>query len=280
MFQHETLRDLAAAIATGETGQPGGLLVSIQPLGHKTPVFFIPGIGGEVLALHDLVANLGEERPIYGLQGADFGDSGRNFKTIEQAAAEYANAVRAAQPQGPYNLAGYSFGGHLALEIARCLATTSEAEPRVLLIDTYPPVPRRNTSLVNRVRIHYTNLRQLKNAPEIAFYIRGRLQRVYLRLIRQGSTRVFARQLKEPDSSPAATASFALAAYTPRAYPGKVVLFKASQREWYENWDPMGAWQEFISGELEFRTVPGGHYDLIKNPHAFELARQLKEALA
>jgi thioesterase domain-containing protein/acyl carrier protein len=281
LLQHETLRGLAGAITAGDPSLSGGLLVTIQPLGHKPPVFFISGIGGEVVALHDLVANLGYDRPLYGLQGVNFGDSARNFKTIEQAAEEYGDAVRAVQPHGPYNLAGYSFGGHLALEIARRLAVPGQSEPpKVLLIDTYPPVPRRNASLAKRVRIHYTNLRQLNNAPEIAGYVRDRLQRVYLRLIRLPSTRAIAQKLNAPDSSPTATAHFALAAYKPQPYTGKVVLFKAAQREWYEEWDPMAAWQEFISGEIQVGIVPGEHKNLVKNPYAIELARQLKETLA
>jgi len=280
LLQYQTLRELASAITTRDAPQPPDLLVSIQPLGSKPPIFFIPGIGGSVLAFHDLVVALGNERPLYGLQGADFGDSARNIKSVEEAAAEYVVAVRSVQPQGPYNLAGYSFGGHLALEIARQLAAPGEAAPpKVLLIDTYPPVPKRNTSLPNRARIHYDNLRQLKSAAEIASYFRDRLQAVYLRLIRHRSTRTLAQHLNAPDSSPAAVPHFALAAYKPEPYPGKVVLFKATQREWYVDWNPMDAWREFIRGELEIRTVPGGHNNLVKNPYAIELARQLNEAL-
>jgi superfamily II DNA or RNA helicase len=118
--------------------------------------------------------------------------------------------------------------------------------------------------------------------PEICFtYPRDAYPNntLYLRLIRHKSTRVIAKQLKAPDSSPASTAQFALAAYKPEAYPGKVVLFKASQREWYVDWDPMAAWKEFTCGELEIRTIAGEHNNLIKNPYVIELARQLKEVL-
>jgi thioesterase domain-containing protein/acyl carrier protein len=279
LLQQDTLGGLARLIE-GESGVvPQGLLVTIQPQGDKPPVFFIPGIGGETLVLRDLAANLGSERPLYGLQGAGAGGSARNLNWIEQAADEYEGAVRAAWPHGPFILVGYSFGGHLALETARRLAARSKTAPLVVLIDTYPPVPKRNTTLIKRVRIYFNNLGGLKGVREVAGYFRDRLQRIYLRLIRSRLVGPIAIQMSVPDRSPASAAQISLAAYRPAPYPGRVVLFKASQREWYVDWDPMDAWKEFISGELEIHTLPGEHDNLVKNPYVIELARQLHEVL-
>jgi len=278
LFQHETLRELAGFIVASNAAEPQGLLVTIQSLGDQPPVYFVPGIGGEVLALRDLTLNLGRTRPLYGVHGIDYGDSLKNMKTIEQVAEQIAGAIRTAQPHGPYFLVGYSFGGHLSLETARRLAAPGEIQPLVMLIDTFPPLPKRNTNLVNRARIHFDHLRRLNGAREVAGYFRERLQRIYLRLIRHPSVQVVAKHLPA-DLTPVTNAQIALAAYKPAPYPGRVVLFKASQREWYVDWDLLQAWQEFISGKLELRSVPGDHDSLVKNPHAIELARQLQEVL-
>jgi thioesterase domain-containing protein len=149
----------------------------------------------------------------------------------------------------------------------------------VVLIDTYPPVPKRNTTLIKRVRIHFNNLGGLKGVREVAGYFSDRLQRIYLRLIRSRLVGPIAIQMSVPHRSPASAAQISLAAYRPAPYPGRVVLFKASQREWYVDWDPMDAWKEFISGELEIHTLPGEHDNLVKNPYVIELARQLHEVL-
>ena len=41
-------------------------------------------------------------------------------------ASYYADSIRDVQPRGPYILAGYSFGGVVAFEMAHQLSTTRE----------------------------------------------------------------------------------------------------------------------------------------------------------
>ncbi len=278
LVQHETLGELAKKIAAEEAARPQGPLITIQPLGDKAPVFFIPGIGGEVLALRDLTKNLGSERPLYGLEGADFGDGANKISTIEQAAEQYVGALQAAQPRGPHILVGYSFGGLLALETGRRLAAQSGTEPRLMLIDTYPPIPKRKLSLLKyiwvRAWFHFNNLRGLKDVRRVTGYFGDLLRRVWTWLIRAIAIRSGV-QASPPPTAP----QIALAAYRPKPYPGRVVLFKANEREWWLEGDPMDAWKEFISGEMKIRLLPGEHNSLIKNPHAMELARQLLEEL-
>ena len=46
--------------------------------------------------------------------------------TVEAMAAEYLNLVKARQPDGPYYLCGYSFGGTVAFEMAQRLQETGD----------------------------------------------------------------------------------------------------------------------------------------------------------
>jgi len=237
-------------------------------------------LAGDPLSLRRLAINLDHDHPQYGLHITDYGDSVRNIKTIEQAAEQGVGAIKNVSPHGPYILVGYSFGGHLAIETARQLAVSGEKEPLVVLIDTYPPIPLRSTTPVKRVRIHYNNLRKLKSAREVAKYFSDRFVLMYLRLFRYEPARAIAKQLSAPAKGTGSTARIALAAYKPKPYPGKVVLFKAKERKLYLDWDPMEPWNEFISGEMEIRILPGEHNNLIKNPFAIEVARQLQEVVA
>jgi thioesterase domain-containing protein len=278
LLQHETLRGLAAYVASEHDAAERGLLVTIQPLGDKPPIFCFSGIDGEVLALRDLADNLGSDRPLYGLRGVNYSDPASSSTTIEQAAHQCVNEIQAAWPHGPYVLAGYSFGGHLALEAARRLAAPGEAEPLVLLIDTYPPAATSPT-LAERARYHFDSLRTIGGARGLAEYLRDRRRRICLRLIRHRLTRAIGKRLMAPDSSPLSAAQIALATYSPAPYPGRVWLFKASRRQGHGDRDPMDGWGAFISGELEIRTLPGEHLSLISNPNAIELARQMREVL-
>jgi thioesterase domain-containing protein/acyl carrier protein len=275
LLQHTTLGGLAGYLSSEDETAPEGLLVTIQPLGDRLPIFFFTGIDGKMLAVRDLASNLGSEHPLFGLHGVTYSDAARNFTTIEQAAEQYVAEVRKVRRHGPYILVGCSFGGHLAVETARRLAAPGEAEPVVVLIDTYPPVPWRRPTLGERARFHFDSLRKFDGMRAVAEYLRGRRHRICLRLVRHRLTRGIGRRLIAPDSSPISAAQIALASYKPRPYQGRVVLFKASQHEW----DPMHAWSTFISGEMEIRTMPGDHNSLINNPYAIELARQLREVI-
>jgi thioesterase domain-containing protein/acyl carrier protein len=59
--------------------------------------------------------------------------------SVEAMAADYAAAIRALQPQGPYALAGWSIGGVIAYEIAAQLAAAGQVVDLLALLDTWAP---------------------------------------------------------------------------------------------------------------------------------------------
>jgi len=58
---------------------------------------------------------------------------------IEQLAARCVALMRERQPEGPYVVGGYSFGGTVAFEIARQLEADAQAVSRVVIVDTLCP---------------------------------------------------------------------------------------------------------------------------------------------
>nr|WP_244875145.1 thioesterase domain-containing protein [Xanthomonas cannabis] len=59
--------------------------------------------------------------------------------TMEELATRLLAGLRAVQPQGPYRVAGWSFGGLLAYEMACQLLACDEQVEFVGLVDTYHP---------------------------------------------------------------------------------------------------------------------------------------------
>ena len=55
---------------------------------------------------------------------------------IETMAAVYVDALLQVQPEGPYLLGGFSFGGPIALEMARCLRAQGRDVALLVLIDS------------------------------------------------------------------------------------------------------------------------------------------------
>jgi len=82
------------------------------------PVFFIHGVGGNVAGLFPMPTN---DLPWGGIGIQARGLAGQEppHPTVEAMAAEYLREVKARQPDGPYYLCGYSFGGLVAFEMAR-----------------------------------------------------------------------------------------------------------------------------------------------------------------
>ena len=86
---------------------------------------------------------MGDERPIYGIQDPNVlsPDSISFFKSLEELAAYYLYAVRSIQPQGPYLLAGWSFGATVAFEMARQLLDNNEKVDFLGLLDGWAFYP-------------------------------------------------------------------------------------------------------------------------------------------
>ncbi|KAB0566906.1 thioester reductase, partial [Helicobacter pullorum NCTC 12824] len=75
--------------------------------------------------------------PIYGLPGAALGEV--HLSSMEGLAARLVGLIRGVQPHGPYRVAGWSFGGVLAYEVAMQLLGLDEPVEFLGLIDSYVP---------------------------------------------------------------------------------------------------------------------------------------------
>lgn len=110
-------------------------LVTIQR-GVGAPLVCVHPSGGSILCYVDLARLMGSDRAVIGIKGPDPRSSETPAPHAADMAAHYIGALRAAQPNGPYVLAGYSFGGLIAYEMAQQLA----GEARVVaLLDTRFP---------------------------------------------------------------------------------------------------------------------------------------------
>ena len=92
--------------------------------------------GGVVFPYYNLASYLGNERPIYGLQDPGLARGHKPFETVEELAAYYIEAMKQVQPEGPYLLGGWSFGGTAAFEMACQLGAAGDRLAIVALMDT------------------------------------------------------------------------------------------------------------------------------------------------
>ncbi|MDC6379895.1 non-ribosomal peptide synthetase [Pseudomonas graminis] len=108
----------------------------------SAPLFLIHPIGGDVTCYRELTTKLRTSRSIVGIQRPEIAQfAAPLFISVADLAMLYIIQIKARQPTGPYYIAGWSFGGIIAYELANLLEQNSESVAYLGLIDTYfsPP---------------------------------------------------------------------------------------------------------------------------------------------
>ena len=146
VLRYRTLRCLAAQIHAAPSLTPNVLpLTPNRSAGGESiiNIFLVHGVGGTAFAMHELARAIHAQQPntmVYGLQTSLAHDENNsNALSMQQIAASYFDQMRIIQPCGPYNLAGWSFGGHVCFEIAMmCIREGRGSDvSSLLLIDTF-----------------------------------------------------------------------------------------------------------------------------------------------
>lgn len=140
LFQNPTIAHLAANIQQ-DHNETWETIVAIQPQGENTPLFIVPGEGGNVIYLSGLSRHLGKEQPVYGFQPPGLDGISEPMQSVEELAAHYIDALKQAFPQVPYRICGHSFGGLVAFEMARQLINQGEDPAQLIILDTVAPNP-------------------------------------------------------------------------------------------------------------------------------------------
>ena len=113
-------------------------IVTLQPLGNKSPLFCLHSQLGTVMDYASLAGLLEPDIPVLGVQAANISEH-TNAASVKSMAAEYLLLIQQRQQSGPYYLCGNCFGGLLAFEVAQLLVKQGELVAFLGLIDTdYP----------------------------------------------------------------------------------------------------------------------------------------------
>jgi hypothetical protein len=129
-----TARQLAGVIRSRNAIRTFDPVVPLRESGDQPPLFLVHPIGGNVFCYRELVKHLPGDRPVYGLQAAGAEPGTEPLTSMESLAASYIRAIRRVHPAGACHIAGWSFGGYVAVEIARQLEDTEVST--VTLLDT------------------------------------------------------------------------------------------------------------------------------------------------
>jgi thioesterase domain-containing protein/acyl carrier protein len=248
-----------AELAAAPPGPRDSPMVPIAR-GEGDPLVLIPGAGGSLHGFAAMLRAAPPGRPVFGVRlpgpGADAPGS------IEELAARLLGPLREAQPQGPYRLAGYSFGGRVAVELARQLLAVGLVVAFVGLFDTYGPGYPRAKSITGRVSDHFRAWARL-DATGRRRYAREAMARARGR----GRSGPVPECLRDETLYHLELGR----RYEPRPYPGRLTLFRAEVRPFVAGSDfsdPHLGWGRVAAGGVQVVPVPGDHFSLFAEPHA------------
>ncbi|VVE25336.1 amino acid adenylation domain-containing protein [Pandoraea anhela] len=151
LMQHGTVARLAAALSPSDAAPAAGgdLLVRLNHGTSSAPALFCvhPAVG-TVFDYRPLAQALSGTRPVIGIQSRMLLDPKWTDTSLDEMAARYVDAMRTAQPQGPYHLLGWSLGGPIALAMAERLRASAETVAFLGLADTFVPQHEAQTASV------------------------------------------------------------------------------------------------------------------------------------
>ena len=165
VFHAPTLKAMAALLAEPAAAKPQPRLAPIQPKGTRPTLFWL--FGGATV--RPLAEAMGEDQPFIGV-GLDPSDEKRlaDATTLGEFAEPLIQAIREAQPTGPYFIGGWCTAGILAYEVARKLMEEGSEVALLALVHATNPVHYRRIGArqlrMSKLRHHGTMLLRLTGA--------------------------------------------------------------------------------------------------------------------
>ncbi|MFJ8565687.1 amino acid adenylation domain-containing protein [Streptomyces sp. NPDC093514] len=258
----------------------------------RPPLVLVHPRGGDVVCYRDLVRDLsarpGGDRRVLGLESVGYNTGETPLERVPEMAERYLAALREEHPQGPYLLAGWSFGGTVAYEMAARLEAAGEEVAFLGLIDAAAPGAAAGSRSAAAgpgdpdllrygiaAGLEAGSARELDEEELLDVLVRrGREEGT---LPRTSPTEALRRLLRVAEANGAASA-----AYRTDAVLGvDLHLFTVDERH-PELATPLvdpAAWRPRTEGAVVRAAVPGNHHDLVDPPHCAALAQLLAAAL-
>jgi amino acid adenylation domain-containing protein len=297
-FQKPTIRDVVQMLER-EQREELPTLVPIQRGGHRTPVFFVHALGGDISYYNRVAQYVGDDQPFYALQ-APYPIDLEEYVPMEKMASHYVDEICKAYPLGPYHLGGYSFGSVVAFAMAQELKRRGREVGLLILLEGGSPRLLKNMQgsialmtiaglardlarlagvdidlphdevqklgLETGMEVILEKLRNAKllsnkvGVPWMRRYIRGSLLR-----------------------------SDAVKNYDPDVYDGVITLIRSEKSEpesekalmemGVDVHNPTLGWEQLTTKPLVVRHVPGYHVTMVEEPYVQVLAGHIRSRL-
>lgn len=283
LVQHPTIENLARLLRRSGDDAGESSLVPIRATGTRPPLFCIHPAGGTIYCYLALAKHLPDEIPIYGLQARGIDGEAAPHTTVIDMARYYADAIRTVQPEGPYQICGWSSGGIMTFEVARQLEAQGQELSLVALFDAGMRKPGQTFDerdflpmlllLFPHEDAEFVEQLQRKSAEEQLAYFRDRaeLAKVVMQdtehSIAQHIFAVFQANVK------------AIVEYEAQPCRSRLTVFRAEEKATPMHEDPELGWGPWAGGGVEVIEVPGNHVSMFREPTILTVAEHLERLL-
>lgn len=278
-------------------------LVKLQSEGDNPPFFAVHPAGGIVHCYIEMSRILGKEQPFYAFQHPGIDGKSGPYTSYKKMAELYIKAMQEVQPEGPYFIGGWSFGGTVAFEMAVQLTAQGHEVAMLTLFDS--PGPSDLYKLNERPDFEFSGmLAFLSQALATMFGGEIELSVDEMRKIPPGEQLdyVLERMVTFSGDEELGSAKESLERiidifevtdkgekeYEPTPYDGDIHMYRVQQLADYEftgykNHPQLESatfgWEELTSKEVKVQFVPGTHISMIFPPNVQVLADKFKEDL-
>ncbi|WP_246797359.1 non-ribosomal peptide synthetase [Burkholderia perseverans] len=307
IFETRSVQRLAALIEAGGGGtrEYAGVLsndagteyVAFNTGGTERPLFLAHTLQGYSWYFEHLASFIDASIPVYGLPPLALGRP--QPRTIEAIAARFVALMRSIQPHGPYRVAGWSFGGLIAYEIAaQMIAAGDEIEFLGVFDTTLPrhdaePDPHRIALVtlysfaVHNFTDYEADVAAFERATDIGALIDELVQAIetrraagrplwHLAYETAAENRLFLERLVAHGA--------AMSTWRPRPAPVRLHVFAARDAsitplEGHASLSPALGWEARVpAAGITVVSVPGNHETIVKR-HADALGREIGDIL-
>ncbi len=289
VFRTPTIADLVRNLGSAAK-KNASIVVPLQPKGEAIPVFCLCGI--EIY--REFAQSVGENQPVCGVYVdeeraiiSEVLDGKTSNISIDRLVDAYDSAIARFRPRGPYRLAGLSFGGMLAVELATKMRMRGDAVDMVFLFDTLLPEGRRRrwgTWLLRQLK-EITGAQRESKIRQIYTRLRGRFFGAAPGGAAPGGAVPAGNDAFYQAFAGRQRAAFFEAEKTWQARSGvdfPVILFRASDHDMWgqdlEFAEDYG-WRRHVGKHLNIVRVVGGHRSLIEPPYVAEVGRLASQFL-
>ncbi|AWW30824.1 thioester reductase [Echinicola strongylocentroti] len=285
LFSYPTIRKFAAHLDQSSNDHEWRSLVPIKPNGHKTPIYLVHGMAANAGTFFKFTNRLHEDQPIYGLQSKGLNGKDAPNHTIQEMAEHYVSEILEHDPNGPYILGGYSFGGYVAFEMARILIKKGKTVQSVIMFDTQavnlPLNDHLDDSALSRLKAKFVK-------KKVEFQVMLKAPKAFQQIKTRAAKRKRLQLLQKIGRAEAPTSDDrtavikriralnyqAMISYRPQPLEVPTVVFKAkivpskSSDHWANGWTN-------YSNNVKVIPVEGDHFTLFEEPFVDDVGKKL-----